>query len=146
MLKIVSSLNGFSVRQSVVSDGPRYRAAVAVKKYIFFQFFFIIFKKKMRKKMFFGKKRFFSWFFWVLFHVRQRMEDDLQNIFFSKILKKNIFFVFLEKNKKYFFGWNFFLVIFRGRRPMEDDLTNNLTSLHFPDACVSSIQLLLLLF
>ena len=37
--KIVSFLNGFSVRQSVVSDSPRYRAAGAVKKYIIFQFF-----------------------------------------------------------------------------------------------------------
>jgi len=58
MLKIVSSLNGFSVRQSVVSDGPRYRAAVAVKKYFFFNIFFSYFSKKMEKKikLFFGKK------------------------------------------------------------------------------------------
>ena len=49
MLKIVSSLNGFSVRQSVVSDGPRYRAAVAVKKYIIFKMFVIIFQKKILK-------------------------------------------------------------------------------------------------
>jgi len=75
------------------------------------------------------------------------MEDDLQNNFFSKKLKKIFFFCFLEKNKKNnFLVEIFFLVIFRGRRPMEDDLTNNLTSLHFPDACVSSIQLLLFLF
>ena len=29
--------------------------------------------------------------------------------------------------------------IFRRRRPMEDDLANKFTSLHFPDACVTSI-------
>ena len=45
-----------TVRQSVVSDGPRYRAAVAVKKYIIFQFFFIIFQKKKKS---FGKKMIF---------------------------------------------------------------------------------------
>ena len=49
-------------------------------------------------------------------------------LFFGKNEKKNIFLqIFLFK------------VIFRGRQPMEDDLAKNLTSLHFPDASVTSI-------
>ena len=84
LLKIVSSLNGFS--QSVVSDSPRYRAAVAVKKYIIFQ-------KKMyyfqQQKNVFGKKMIFwliflghiprktTYVFFGYFFVSSSAEDDL---------------------------------------------------------------------
>ena len=76
--------------------------------------------------------------FWLIFlgHIPRKTT-------YGRRPKSKIFFIFfVEKMKKN----DIFLVIFRGRRPMEDDLTNNLTSLDFPDACVSSIQLLLLLF
>ena len=139
MLKIVSALNGSSVCQSLTILGIELQ--LQLKKYYFST------QKKIKYFFVFLEKMIFGWFLLAIFRVRQPMEDDLQNNFFSKNLKKNIFFCFLEKNKKnIFLVENFFLVIFRGRRPMEDDLTNNLTSLHFPDACVSSIQLLLLLF
>ena len=66
------------MRQSVVSDGPRYRAAVAVKKYIIFQFFFIIFQKKI---IVFWKKM----IFWLTYG-RRPMEADLTNNLTSLML------------------------------------------------------------
>ena len=123
-----------------VSDDLKYRAAVAVKKYIFFSIFFYYFSKKIKKnKIVFWNKMIFGWFFWVIFRVRQPMEDDLKKNIFQKNKKKYFFLFFGKIEKNWFLVENFFLVIFRRRRPMEDNLTNNLTSLHFPDACVSSI-------
>ena len=72
----------------------------------------------------------------------QVLVTTVSDNFFKKMSKfeENIVFCFFEKKKKNLFWLNFFLqVTFRGTRPMEDNLANNFTSLHFPDACVTSI-------
>jgi hypothetical protein len=93
MLKIVSSLNGFSVRQSVVSDSPRYRAAVAVKKYNIFHSFYYLKRKKFKKILFFGKKMIFS----LIFLGHKTTYGRRPKNIFQKKPQKNDFFLFFRK-------------------------------------------------
>ena len=116
MLKIVSSLNGFSLCQSVVSDGPKYRAAVAVKNILFFKKNLLFFKKKKKTK---------NDFLVEIFFCSSSVEDDLTNNLTS------LHFPDAQESRG--------LGDVYKRQPMEDDLTNNLTSLHFPESCVRSI-------
>ena len=111
MLKIVSALNGFSVRQSVTTLGIELQ--LQLKN--------IIFQKKFKKIFFFvsgkkWKKLCFGWnFLWVIFRVRQPMEDNQKIFFFQKKKLKNIFFCFLEKN-------HFLVKFFLWSSSVEDDL------------------------
>ena len=54
MLKIVSSLNGFSVRQSVTALGIQLQ--LELKNILFFNFFYYFSKKKFKNKIDFWKK------------------------------------------------------------------------------------------
>ena len=67
--------------------------------------------------MTFGKKMIFWLIFLVIFRVRQPMEDDLKNIYFSKKQKKNIIFQHKKKIKYFFFGKHDFGLIFVGHIP-----------------------------
>ena len=118
MLKIASALNGSFVGQSKTTLGIE--LLLQVKKYYYQR-----------------QKWFIDWIFWVIFRIRHPMENDITKILFSKKWRKKYFNFFLEKIDYLLIF--FLFVIFRGRQPLEDHLTNNLTSLHFPDACVTSI-------
>ena len=64
----------------------------------------------------------------------------MQHQILKKYFVKKIILKKWEKiGEKWGENWlTFYWVVFHGRRPMEDNLANNFTSLHFPDACVTS--------
>ena len=78
-----------------VSDGPRYRAAVAVKKYIIFQFFLLFFKKN--KIDFWKKNDFLVDFFGHIPCKTIYGRQPKEKLLFFKKTKKIFFFVFWKK-------------------------------------------------
>ena len=77
MLKIVSYLNGFSVRQLVTALGKELQLQL---NNLFFFKKNLLFKKKIKKC--FWEKMIFWLIFLVIFRVRQPVEDNLKKYIF----------------------------------------------------------------